>query len=302
MAEEKIIRKFSSETKALADSRSLLVTISTDSPDRDGDIIVPKGARLDNYRKNPVVLFGHKSKELPIAKASDIIADEHSVKAKVTFPTKGVHALADTIYELFKEGIMNAWSIGFQADSSKVERLDSGGLKFNEWEMYEFSAVPVPANPEALTILRGKGLSEDEIEDLTGKKAPTADAEDVDELETEATKDVAETVALAFTIDDLNWLIYMFEQNDVSDDTTTKMKEALAILMGVLRDQAKLGKKEFTIEPGAEAPALPELAEKASTEDLIKAARALRDALKPADKEIGLALRNLNSLLKNPTK
>ena len=48
MADEKIIRKFSAETKALADTRSLIVTISTDSPDRDGDV-VPKRRHANQF-------------------------------------------------------------------------------------------------------------------------------------------------------------------------------------------------------------------------------------------------------------
>lgn len=307
MAKQKIFHKYTAETKALADTRSLIVTISTDTPDRDGDVVVPKGVKLDNFLKNPVVLFGHKYDEPAIAKASDIVADDHTIKAKVTFPTKGVYPFADTIYDLIKEGIMNAWSIGFSVDKNMTERLESGGLKFNSSELLEFSAVPVPANAEALTVLRSKGISEDNIEDLAkelAEEAPVAPERLPEEKAVEDSKvekGVSEVISLAWIIDDLNWLIYSFGKNEVNEETLAQMTDALVILLKVLKGQAVLGKKEFTIEPGVEAPVFPEIPEKASTEDLMKSLSALRDALKPADQGIGLLLREINSQMKKPT-
>jgi hypothetical protein len=58
---------------------------------------------------------------------------------------------------------MSAWSIGFRANREKMEILPEGGRKFNEWELYEFSAVPVPANAEAVTLLRSQGIDEETI-------------------------------------------------------------------------------------------------------------------------------------------
>jgi septin family protein len=54
---------------------------------------------------------------------------------------------ARMIYDKYKNGFLNAFSIGFQA-------LEKDGDTFTKSELLEISAVPVPANPEALTILR----------------------------------------------------------------------------------------------------------------------------------------------------
>ena len=41
------------------DDNSDRAMITTVSVDRDSDVVVPEGGELGNFRKNPVVLFGH---------------------------------------------------------------------------------------------------------------------------------------------------------------------------------------------------------------------------------------------------
>lgn len=158
MADQRIHKSFDTETKALEDTRSLIVTISTPTPDRSGDVVEPKGAILENFRKNPVVLFGHDYSQPPVARADELSITESGINAKVNFPAEGVSTFADTIYGLYKAGIMRAWSIGFIP--KQMEPMADGGMRFTQWEMYEFSAVPVPANPEALTIARSFGADD----------------------------------------------------------------------------------------------------------------------------------------------
>lgn len=269
---DKHIRQFSAETKALEDSRSLIVTISTPTPDRSGDVVVPKGAKLDHFLKNPVVLFGHKYSEPPIAKAEEIVVTEDGIKAKVTFPSEGVYAFADTIYQLIKEGVMNAWSIGFQADPDQTEPLPGGGVKFNSWEMLEFSAVPVPANPEALTILRSKGISEDAIKEVTEQKpveAPTPDEPQPQEPTAEQIEHDAEAKTLTITVNDGEKVTYQ-----LTDAASKALSEAIVTNEPLVDDAV----------------------------ELVKALSVMREQLKPADKHIGLALRTLKTLLDQPNQ
>lgn len=155
---DKVIRKTyqATETKAVDDSRSLLVKISTSSPDRSRDIVIPSGAVFDNYLRNPVVALAHKYDGLSIAKTDELQITNEGIVAKVTFPEKGVYPIADTVYELYKGGFMNAWSIGFIP--LEIEDIEGGGHEFKKWELLEYSAVLVPDNPEALTLLRSKGI------------------------------------------------------------------------------------------------------------------------------------------------
>ncbi|MDQ3098878.1 MAG: HK97 family phage prohead protease [bacterium] len=167
---DKIIRKTfqASETKAADDdSRSLIVKISTTSPDRSRDVVKAHGVKTDHYLKNPVVAFSHRYNEPAIAKTDELQITDDGIVAKLTFPEKGVYALSDTLYALYKDGFMNAWSIGFIP--LKWNDRDEGGHEFTEWELLEYSAVLVPDNPEALTMLREfkqKGIDTTPIETL----------------------------------------------------------------------------------------------------------------------------------------
>lgn len=176
-----VIRKtYQAETKAASDDRSLVVKITTSNPDRSQDVVVPQGAVLDNYQRNPVVALNHKYDGLAIAKTEQLEVTEDGIMAKVKFPDLGVYGLADTVYELYKGGFMNAWSIGFIP--LEASDREGGGREFKKWELLEYSAVLVPDNPEALTMLRSKGINvtdEGEIIETKGvipfKDTPTSD-------------------------------------------------------------------------------------------------------------------------------
>lgn len=176
-----IIRKtYQTETKADSEDRTLVVKITTSNPDRSSDVVIPQGAVLDNYQRNPVVALNHKYDGLAIAKTEQLEVIEDGILAKVKFPEPGVYDLADTVFELYKGGFMNAWSIGFIP--LETEDRDGGGREFQKWELLEYSAVLVPDNPEALTMLRSKGIEvtdEGEIIETKGvipfRDTPTSD-------------------------------------------------------------------------------------------------------------------------------
>jgi len=158
-----ILKQYNAETKAVENERSLMVTISTSAVDRSGDIVEPNGGKFVNFIKNPVVLMAHDYSGLPIGKASNLTKTEKGITAKVTFPEEGTYPLADTVYNMYKQKFMRAWSIGFIPTKSEEIKDDEGkknvtGYRFMNWELLEFSACSVPANPEALTNMVSKGI------------------------------------------------------------------------------------------------------------------------------------------------
>ena len=179
MGEEKsevpFIRKGigSGETRVDPEERTITSYITTKAKDRDNEIVLPSGAILDDYRKHPVVLFGHNYEELPVGKNLWIKTDEKGLIAKTQYAT---HKKAEEIYEYRKGNYPLAESIGFVPISSiqsgkngyndavikklGLTREEVEGVRtiYDKWLMLEYSDVPVPSNPEALQIAINKGL------------------------------------------------------------------------------------------------------------------------------------------------
>jgi HK97 family phage prohead protease len=125
--------------------RTLTQYISTKTLDRGKDVMTPDGVMLDDYRKNPIVLFMHDYK-LPIGRSLWQKPDSKGVLAKTKF---GTVPFADDVYSLHKEGILNGWSIGFKPKEWTFDR-DANITTYKKWELYEYSSVTVPMNQDAL--------------------------------------------------------------------------------------------------------------------------------------------------------
>jgi HK97 family phage prohead protease len=149
------------------DMRALRFTISTGTVDREQDTISVAGWDLANFKRNPVVLWGHDAGRLPIGRALDVTNDGGALKATVEFiPTDTPEGgqFAESVYRLARAGFIAATSVGFRPirwdyTSDKDRGADDWfpGIDFVEQELVELSIVTVPANPEALIDAPGPG-------------------------------------------------------------------------------------------------------------------------------------------------
>lgn len=142
------------------DSRTLTFTISSAAVDRMGDTIAVEGWKLDAYRKNPVVLWGHDGSSLPVGKATKIWIENGKLKAETEFTPAGMARFNDVVFEMYKAGFLSATSVGFRPLKYAFTEDPSRryGIDFLEQELMEFSAVTVPANAEALIEGRSAGI------------------------------------------------------------------------------------------------------------------------------------------------
>lgn len=153
-----ILKKvFASEIKAIDEKENTLTAyISTNTLDRMKEVLDPEGVDISNFKRNPVVLWAHNYEQPPIGKALWIKRDGNGILSKVKFATT---EFAQEIFQLYKEGFLKAFSVGFipkeieDGDGEKTPRKT-----FKKWELLEYSAVPVPANPEALALAIQKGI------------------------------------------------------------------------------------------------------------------------------------------------
>ncbi len=140
------------------EERVLQFTISTGVVDRDQDTISPAGWKLDDYKKNPVVLWAHIYDEPPVARALVTWIEDDKLKSRSEFTSPDLYPFGFMIYRMYKEGFLNATSVGFMPEKWQFSDDRKWGVDFLEQALLEYSCVPVPANPEALIEARSKGI------------------------------------------------------------------------------------------------------------------------------------------------
>ncbi len=149
--------------------------ISTESFDRDGDIVEQAGLDFENYSKNPVVFFNHQAWPLPIGKSEDesgrltVQKLDHYTTATCYFSQNSPQA--EQIYHLVADKTLRGTSIGFlvkravplqAAETLGMARLTNrgrdGGYRIQAAEVTEWSWVGIGANPDAVLVHLQKGL------------------------------------------------------------------------------------------------------------------------------------------------
>ena len=138
-------------------NRTIDFVASTEAVDRYHDILRVRGFQTENYLKNPVFLWAHKSSEPPIGRTVAISKELNppALVQRVQFADKATYPFADTIFNLYKSKFLAAVSVGFipleqPAPILGADGRSTGGYEFTSQELLELSAVPIPANPEAV--------------------------------------------------------------------------------------------------------------------------------------------------------
>jgi len=120
--------------------------ISTSDEDRQGDSLDQSKWKLDNYKANPVVLWAHDYYQPPIGVCTSISVKDGQLVAEGKFASAELSPFAAQIQGLYEAGFIKATSVGY------IQHEDG------ELELLEFSLVPVPANPYALSMRQAKKL------------------------------------------------------------------------------------------------------------------------------------------------
>lgn len=151
---------------------------SDEKPDRAGDIILQNGWKLENYKRNPVILWGHaggfdSEADIPIGRAENVRVEGTKLVGDIVFAV-GESDRAARIYRLAAAGYVKAGSVGFRplkvnqiADEAERSKLGLGryGVVFEKQELLEFSLCAVPCNPGALQLsLKGGAIREEDAE------------------------------------------------------------------------------------------------------------------------------------------
>ena len=128
-------------------------TINTNSVDRYRTIVAPNGAVLDNFLRNPVLLWAHgldwQQGTIPVGTVPVIDARNGSLEVEVEFDVES--DLGAELDRMYRKKILRGFSIGFQPIDADIVVVEGESIiRYTKWELVELSAVSVPANPDAL--------------------------------------------------------------------------------------------------------------------------------------------------------
>jgi hypothetical protein len=163
-------------TELSAGERSDVSWISTEDPDRTGDVVLARGMNDSQFRQNPIVTLNHCYQTPPVGKslwrkvAKD--GDMRGVKAKTHYPTRPAdwgHDRdwpADIALALVQADLLRGKSIGFLPtkvhipDEKEIGQYNwqGVGLVIDEWILLEYACVFLPAQQNAVVEAVSKSL------------------------------------------------------------------------------------------------------------------------------------------------
>jgi len=158
---------------------------STDDVDRQGDIVPASVWKrgIQNYLKNPVILAYHNHSE-PVGRMVD-----HRVDSKGLWVKARISSAADEVFNLVKDGILTAFSIGFRIVDAEYDAAKELFV-VKELELHEISVVSVPANQNTLFSLSKAFDTAEEFKSFKQQFAPESDSAKGLESSTEASGEI----------------------------------------------------------------------------------------------------------------
>lgn len=270
---------------------------STGVIDRYGESVNPMGWKLENYMKDPVILYGHDYSSFPVGKALKVYIEDNKLKFDIQF--------ADTdegikTFNLIKGGFLNTTSVGFIPMKWGVSGQDPYTIM--EQELLELSVVPVPANPEALiqnsldplvVAFKKLGSLMDKMKNEHQKEVDKKEADEKakKEAEEKAKKEADEKIQKELS--DLK------SANETLTKENAELKEGRVLSeknRGLIKDAISQMKEAITaLDTLLSATEPKEDDEKAKkSADLLQ---SVRDIMRNNDKKLGLALKTLNDFV-----
>jgi hypothetical protein len=164
-------------TELLTGERSDVSWITTEDPDRVGDVVLARGMNDSQFRQNPIVTLNHAYFLPPVGKslwrkyATD--GAVKGIKAKTQYPGRPSDWPAqkdwpaDLAFALVQADLLRGKSIGFlptkvhtpNSDELKQNGWEKVGVVIDEWILLEYACVFLPANQNTvLESVSGKAL------------------------------------------------------------------------------------------------------------------------------------------------
>lgn len=149
--------------------RSVVFTLITDKFNRNGWRFRANGVKLENYKKNPLVLFNHGPRDFLGIKGPDTVlnyvlgtspwqnVEGTDLVCKAIFNKR---PFTQDVWNSVVEGDLPAWSAGMNPiepyDDTMIRNETDGTIDFLQSELVEISKVLIPADPDAVNNMLGR--------------------------------------------------------------------------------------------------------------------------------------------------
>jgi len=145
-------------------------TITTESIDRDGEVLIAQGMDATEFEENPVLFYNHDYSQ-PVGKVTALKRGKNKVDATMEFAKRpeGFQGsyFPEFIESLVSQGVVKGISVGFVPKeggvrkASKEDKTNYGqevSQVYSQWKLLEVSIAPLPANGTALVQAVRKGI------------------------------------------------------------------------------------------------------------------------------------------------
>jgi hypothetical protein len=157
--------------KAKDNNGTFDVIISTEDTDRSGEIVKQNGWELQNYKNNPIVLWGHDYYSLPIGVCTETYLTEKNgvpaLGARGVFLSADINPLAQQVRKLYEFGLSKGEGVGCTTSVGFIPKEfdENARNTITKAELLEFSFVPIPAN-QGVGPAQGRALTFAEAREL----------------------------------------------------------------------------------------------------------------------------------------
>lgn len=142
--------------------------------DRGMDLIKMDAWSLDNFKKNPMMLFNHDMSK-PVGKWDVIEPREEGLYVEGTL-SKSKDPMVSYVRDMVSEGIINSLSVGFNCNDA--ESIDSVN-HIKSAELFEVSLVAIPMNQDSQFELSQKAFKKMSYKDARAQVLETKGAKSV---------------------------------------------------------------------------------------------------------------------------
>lgn len=151
-------------------AKGFTATITAETLDRDGEVLIPSGMNSKEFERNPVLFWNHDYSK-PVGRAVGLKRRDRDIVGEFIFAKKPDGYVGEFFPEvaaaLVGQGIVNAVSVGYVPEEGGVRKATDIDRKkygnetttiFSRWKLLEVSLAPLQANPDALITAVRKGL------------------------------------------------------------------------------------------------------------------------------------------------